>query len=721
MTNFRAGEAFANSFMRGFGIVDEAMARRRQEQRIKDEIEARKQEREFNRTMRAQENARAAARAEREKTDYLDRRARQALLDESNATIAEVGFDNLTDEQIARYATVNPRIQAEIDKDAAMAERIANVRAAQGIYQAQTPSDEGGLSAGVAGVAGVSAPEAAADEAAATAQNLFAPALGLQEATIGELRQGSPGTVDSAPDAGRVSSPSPFGGPLGLPSKREARSFEQTTVQLPADRYYSQEELDSIQDPAEKKAALESNDAVIAEAQAAARSPRSNQLTPAAQFQEGAEAIAGPVRQQIEAYVAEYEAFVNSPRDSKFFALAAENPTAASQQYFQTRNTVKSVNPELARQVDQQMVPVLNRYSAQLAEQAAAAPAGSPEQRRYMQSLNNVQHSRMQIAESQPLAARIAGIRGGLKLGDTTRIGDVQAVFEDPLRPRYPTGTRPSTQVRGAATIAGRVNSATKRLSDRQIEALLTLSDEGYIDGPTAQTVMMTGQWPPGKDPNTITKITETNGYAIAWPESGNPYIVPSLSHRVTNPEEFVAKEKSGSDQPDRTFNMDKLDTIVQGAKIQNPAMTPEYEAALRSFMLDFAPKLRQSHYLDSEENLLLLGKMYMQSQVLAHQSQDDGMWLTGWFGAKDRTPEELFFNPAMREEYARNFESRPVNIPERLLQQPLDATAIRSELKTSGILAGTYTDEQIDQMTEIQLNYLANLLWQDPAEFGKE
>ena len=706
MPNYRAGQAFADSFMRGFSFVDQIHARRRQEKRLDEQLEEQKRQREFDRTMRAQENARAASREQDRRTAEQDRRDRQAALDESNAAIASRGFDDLTDEEIAKWATVNPRIQAEIDKDEAMRERIEAYRTAQGIAQA-------GLTESVTGTSSEGNPGVEmADAASESAINLFEPAVSLQEATLAEVRQASP-EGDVIPEPVGPTTSNRFGGALGLPTSkpRQQAESDQLTVQLPGDRYYSPEEIDKIEDPVEKQAALESTDQVIAEARNKARSPRESQLRPPGQFQEGAGVLADQVNEQITTTVAEYDAFVNNPRDSSFFKLAASEPAAASQQYFQTRNTVYAQNPKLAAQVDAQMVPVLNRYEEQLRGEAANYPAGSTEARRYQQSLANVQKSRATIAKTQPSPVTVADIRGGLKLGDTQRVQSVQSVANDPSRPRVPYGTRSSGETRAAATVAGRVRPGQNRLSDKQIEALILLQDEGRIDSATAQTVMMTGMWPPGKDPSAIKSITTVNGWAVAMTEGGGWYMVPELSNPTPRKE---TSSQSDADR-NRTFTTDKLDKIMEGAKTYSPELAPEYEQALRGFILDYAPRLRQSHYLDSEENLMLLGRMLMSAQEASHISKNDGI-IFGWGGEKDREPEELFFNQEMRLEYVKEYDMRPVVVPERLMQQGLNAEAIRSELLTSQMLAGVVSDAEINKMSEADLVWIANILFQDAS-----
>lgn len=705
MANYRAGQAFASSFMQGFSFVDEIHARRRQEKRLDEQLEEQKRAREFDRTMRAQQNARAAAQEQDRRTSFEDAQTRQAALDRSNARIAEVGVGGLTDEEIAEFATVNPRIQAELDRDEAMRKRVEAVRTAQGIAQA-------GLSESVTGVTADTPIHQAAAEASEAAVNLFEPAVSLQEATLGEVRQASP-EGDLVEDPGPVASSSPFGGPLGLPTKkaRVQRDVDRMTVQLPADRYYSPEEIEAIEDPAEKQRALESTDQVITEARNKARSPRESQLTPPAQFQEGAGVLAEQTNKVITDTIAEYDAFVNSPRDSKFFKLAAEQPAAAAQQYFKTRNTVYANNPELAAQVDAQMIPVLNRYEAELRAEASNYAPGSTEQKRYQQSLANVQKSRATVAKTQPSPVTVADIRGGLKLGDTARVQSLQSVANDPNRPTVPYGTRAPGEARAAATVAGRIRPGQNRLSDKQIESLILLQDEGLIDSATAQTVMMTGMWPPGKDPNAVKSITTVNGYAVAMLEGGGWYMVPELSNPTPRKTTSSAEEA----ERDRTFTTQKLDKIVEGARTYNPEMTPEYEEAVRGFILDYAPRLRQSHYLDSEENLMLLGRMLMSAQEASFKSKNDG-WIFGWGGQKEREPEELFFNQAMRLEYVKEYDMRPVVVPERLMQQGLNAEAIRSELLTSQMLAGAVSDEEIKKMSEADLVWIANILFQDAS-----
>lgn len=721
MANYRAGNAFASSFMQGFSFVDTAMANRRREAMLAERLEEEKKQREFTNSLATQQNERAAQTARRQETTFRQNLEKQELLDESNARFAEVGGDitQLTDEELANYATVNPQIQAAINQNREQKRRVQAVRDMQELSRQQTGA---GLSESVAaqGSGSQSAPLEAANEASESAISLFEPAESLQTATADEIRR----FRADRQDQGVAASVGNFFEDAGDAIVRQPEL--RGGVPFPADRYTSQEELDAMEDPAQIQAAVEETRKLFEEAEALARRPQHNTLAESIQtstrqtaIEQGAVEMSEPIQQRINEAVDMYDTFVNEPQRSKFNQLASESPARASQQYFETRNTVDVANPDLAKQVDRRMVPVLDRYEGQLVDKALSYPAGSRERLLHTQTLRNVQKSRAVIAGQQPSAAQQAEVHApGLKIGDTQRVQNVNAVLFDPERPRVPHGTRPASNVRAATTVVNRISPSTTRLSDRQIESLLVLADENMIDAATAQTVMMTGQWPPGKDPNSIKAITSVHGYAFGELEGGGMIFMPEYSKRdITSGK--LRDEVAEGDVQDRTFSLDKMNTVIEGARIQNPNMTDEMASGYRNFILDYAPRLRGELNLDSEENLLLLGKMLAQSDELARDSQTDGLPLVGWFGAKDREMEEIFFSPQMRVEYAVNFEKRPVRVSERMLQQDWDTEAIRSELLTSGVLNNRMSEQQIKSLGETDLAWIAVVLWGSPDQMG--
>jgi len=728
--------SFTDSFIKGYSFIDSINARRRQEEKLDQRLEEESKARVYQRSRQDRIDA------ERTEDRALKAEDRQNMIKGE-----ELAASGASPEELVPYVAFSPSA-ANIVKEARRRGELAEAAETLGtIGNAPTQSVAGGFGPQLGGQAPVTeSPVTSLEDTQLPSGEgtAFAPARTpdtslqtLSEESVqrfqpdyqerglgGKLLADFAGNIQQGTRMlGNLAESLPVGGPAGGNAQRGPRAAGTAfagEIFVPSEFIDPQSEAYLSASPRERAEIERANTEIVEDLEKRAMNPARNKLarpiTLQGRLQEGGELL----RDEIQAYnvrvKSSYSKFINGDADSELEALARQNPAAAAQKYFQDRNTVGEImGKEAMDAVDGRMLPVLDEYAAELVGTVQSLPAGTSEQKRFQDQLRQVQTARAEISRTGTQPAERAGVNpGGMPVGNRTLTDNVMQVVDDPSRPRAPYGTTTEGQTRAAMTVAQRVTGRSK-LTRKQIDAMVLLRDEQIIDPETVRSVLMTGHWPPGKDPNAVTKITTVNGYAVAFTEGGGFHVVPGLS----NPDKPKGDTGKPGEGTSRSFDSATLDVILNGARTVTPNMQPYQEAALKGFMLDFAPVIRQRMNTASEENKMMIGRIVQQSLFLSEQSQNDGF--LGMGGKKDVTPEELFFSQDMRVEYAKEFDQRPVQIPERVFQQQYDAEAIRSELIDSGVLSEYYTPEQIGQLGERDLIYIANVLFADVETFGEE
>lgn len=465
--------------------------------------------------------------------------------------------------------------------------------------------------------------------------------------------------------------------------------------------YVKPAEFAKIADPQERAAVDARNAALIMEQRATARNPARNKLarplSDQGALQEGGELARDEAQRQQNQIVTRYEDFLDT-EDGALDEMAIAEPSAAAVDYFQSRATLAEVRPDMIEAVDRRMIPVLDAYKGELVGSIHAASTGSAEQRQLSTRLRNVNASQNVIAATQPKAARQAEIKPpGLKIGDGPRVNQVTNMLFDPDRPA-PASVQPG-QLNSAITVAGRIKPA-KRLNDTQIESLAILADAGYLDKATALSVMMTGHWPPGKNPNAIRKTFKSGDTTYAQTDGGQVFVLP-------DPVGVAKRNRKDKEPVDRSLGEEQIKSILLGAA--STGMDESRNGQVIGMMSDHAGWIRKHYNTDSQESMLAAGRSFGQSIFLSAKEHkrmaergDDWNPFT-WEGDAP-TQEQIFLNPALRRELAGEYESRPVPMPAVGERSDLDlepfkrglAEGVHGERLREDFNSGTMTEKDI-------------------------
>jgi hypothetical protein len=774
MANSLGYNAFAQSFMQGFSFVDQSFRSRRDEKRLDARIKEERDQRKFMRDMATDRNTRAQAQEDRLQEAFDQQQADRELQDEAAAVYSEKGPDGMSSEELRKYGRYSPRVQAELDKRTKRGEMAETARTLHDLRQG------GGLAAGVGaagqqpgvagqqpGVAGQqpgveapqSAPVAAAAEAAETSQSLFAPNRGessLEEVDFDEFRdysqryqtQGLWGQIketvagvgahaldvvaDINPvavgyrgaDAGMAAL---TGADETVPSADLGASFG-GNLHVPADKWHSEEEIQGM-DQAGRDRAMASNRAVVANYEQRAASINGTKLVPNITTVGSLADVGKQNREDAIAYQSNalntFEAYVNDPTGSSLQAALEGSPDAGLAMYYEMRNTVEAVNPQLASKVDENMVPVMSDQFHRNGETIRNAPAGSLEQKRAIRKQSNLVETYNEIYDTQLSYNLQAGVTGGLKPGDGQRVQQLTAVVNNPNRPRPIAGAMPQARYNSALTVAGRI-SPNRRLNDKQIDALVTALDLKMIDTPTFESVLMTGSWPPGKDPNGIKTMMKGNdGYIYATTNSGGLQIIPTA--------------KAGGKFESEEFTTENLANITRGVAVaigSEEKMTPEISAAVTSFVVNNAALLRNTFTVNSEEQQLLMGHLIHNAYIAREHDIDENYG--NWYGgsrSEDAPPlSEYVFNTDMRRGLLKDLANQTgkpidlVQVPARIRESNFDHQAARNaiaegELAHLGFMPGTensYSPRDLEEITYFGLELQERLI-QDQAQMNNQ
>ena len=734
-----AQNAFANSFMQGFSFVDQIQARKKADARLEQQLKEEREEKAFQRKRQVSADQRLSTVFEQGQQDRTNR-----LEDEKNAEDGDafvLANPKATADELAQFPH-SPLARQRIATLNARGEFASAVTEVQGLRNqgggaAQTqPQSNGAQSpASLSDVVAQNAPAMnatglptmnaqeradhaqliAEEEGTASISNQgfgFAPSRGqdsLQEVDVDELSKFDPAYKEQGAFGKAGSKIAGFGAQI-------SRGFEDIfvnpqdpltrgtganigdefsgTVQVPADRYTSEEEFAEMSDPREIAAARAENERVAVEYAEAGRKPRAFSLgswsRQGAQLETSDQARVVAVRQEQQA-VRRTEQFLDPSTTSPMEELALKDPTAATVMYFQDRATLENANPDMMLAMDRRMLPIVDTAVEQMRIDGLQYGDG-PKGRAHQQKLAQLMDSRNKIAKGQPSISKTAGIRnGGVSPGDAPR---VQQVMDEIYNPERPTAAyHANAQLGAAATTAMRV-TPNKRINEKQIEALAILAESGWIDKPTAMSVMMTGQWPPGKNPNGIKKIQEAGDTVYALTEDGGYFVLQSGKNGGANGE-----------VPSREIGEDQVNWATAGMRAYNPNMSDRDAQDMLRLMYTEPGWVRSRFNVTSQEDMRKLGYLVMESKSLAGDKykdmQDGFLWFDG--NTKDApTWKQVLMDEQMRSSIATDLDLEYTPIPEIKDTSGYDIESMRQTLREGRLgpdgvkLADSLTDEEV-------------------------
>jgi len=446
--------------------------------------------------------------------------------------------------------------------------------------------------------------------------------------------------------------------------------------------------------PADIKAASDRNFAITADYVKQGRRPRAMDLD--AYSRQGA-ALAASDDARRAAIAAENAAVATATEfldpattgNSQLTQMAMEDPKAATVKYLETRATLQDANPGLAAQMDAAMLPVLDQAEQDLTDEVRQMDPNTPKGRQALNSLAHLQDSRDTIAKSGPSISQQAGINSsGLKVGDHPRVQSVADAMFDEARPVETQVT--AAQVNSATTVANRI-TPTKRLNERQIDSLAVLAQAGYIDKPTALSVMMTGQWPPGKNPNGIAKIQEAGGNVYALTEAGGVMV--------------LQRAKGTGAVPNREIGNDQLKWVGEGIKSTFPNIEDQNLHQLQNILYENPAWVRSRFNVTSQEDMRKLGAMIAESKIMAGKKyaelKDGFLWFDG--NTKEApTVNQILMDPVLRDKLANEFEMQYIPLPEMKDLDGIDEEQVRQAAREGRM--GPTAAENADQYTNEQL-----------------
>jgi hypothetical protein len=731
--NSFSANAFMNNFAAGFSFVDDIKRNKRDEARLETRLEEERRDRAALR----QRNARRDQVREEERTFNLSERKRLIDLRNKESQVFDLLNDpDVTVDQLAPFSDV-PAAREKIQQLHQRQRVDESLRIASGIPvgQVTAPQGEQGLSDQVTqqtqpGTPGTSE---AANNADPTGEFTFGAPRGLsslqrvseeefnrssrafQEKNffqkVGDVAVGQGAqTLRAVADAAK----SLFtGGEALISTVADVDRVTNTqnvadeftgTISVPADKWTDETEFEAMQasgaSQEEILAAQRANEAITLHYETEGAKPSNFTIpltgaggsVPGAASRQGAALSASDdVRRAAEdierKVVRRYTDFNEAQTDSHMNQLAVQNPKAASALYLSDRATYMAADPTGALKSDRLMVPVMNAAEEDLAAEMSRVDPATAEYQLLKRSMTNLQNSRNIVAGQQPKIATQAGINSqGLKQGDSERVDAVLETVFDSGRPMA-TQHQPDT-VKAAAQVASRVKPGA-RLNEAQIQAISVLAEALWIDKPTAMTVMMTGAWPPGKNPKAITDILERGDYTFAKHQDG------TIS-QMTLPRKF----------PKREIAEDQTKWILEGAESWGMDDNQRNEAI--GLLSDYSGWLRKNYNTNSQESMRAAGRAMGQAVWLSNKERirmsEDGWWnLTD----PDDAPrgEDVFLNPKMRNELSKEHGVRPVPMPAVANRGDLDFEPFRESIAEGAF--GADLAAQADTLTQDQLEYI--------------
>jgi len=717
-----AANAFASNFMTGFSFVDAIKQRKKNEARLEVRLAEERQARSFVRRRTIERDKQV--REDRAFTsEERERSARERGAREKGERLAL--DSDTTDEELLEVAPFSPAAAAELKR------RVGTERFKEAMRGVQTIGQAGGGSAvtqsqrpptlseqvtqpsgsvqaspgNAPGLPSMTPQERAEHDAAIGAQPAATESefgfgrdrgeAGLQEVSeeeqvrfdpefqrkgflgkIGDVVGGQIAqTVRAAGDVASVLGPGSIGpasGVAGAVRTKQNLGQEFTgTVLVPADRFTDADEFAALEAEGDNegiRAASAENVAIFAELKAAGRKASSFTLGRQGAVLSGSDTQRRAAIQQQNSAIDRAEKFLNPTSDSTFDELAEADPRAAAVQYLQDRATLEGVRPDLMRRMDNRMVPVLNAVEADLINNISSVDTNSSEGRQQQRVLSTLQSSRDTIARSGPSVSQQAGINSqGLKVGDQTRIEQVTDTIFDPGRPVVTQHTPGA--VNAAVAVTSRI-TPNRRLNEVQIQGLATLAEMGYINKPTALSVMMTGAWPPGQNPNGIKSIQEAgdNVYGIT---NGGGLIVLQRG-----------KNKNDDAIPNREFGQEQFDLIEQGIRSSLPNITDENVGSLHGMIMQDPGWFRSRFNTTSQEDMRRIGLIMSQSLILSGKKFTE--LEDGWFTNTKLAPSTraVMMNETMRDALANEFDVEFIPTPAIKDTTGIDVEGIRQNAR---------------------------------------
>jgi hypothetical protein len=305
---------------------------------------------------------------------------------------------------------------------------------------------------------------------------------------------------------------------------------------------------------------------------------------------------------------------------------AAEDPAGSAQLWLNDRATVESVDLALAQNVDRRMVPVFNEYEQALKQEVMAMAPGSVEESHGIRRLAELQRSRNVIAESAPSVPVTAGINyQGINIGNQRLTDNVMAVYNDPSRPVRST-PHEQPKINAALTMVGRIKPSAKRLTHKQIEALVIAGEAGALNSKTMETLLLTGTLPPPVAPSFTTKEFDGNLYGF-YDNSPNPILlIKGKPEPLPEPSGTRTSRSGGSYEPEE-LNTENMEWMVRGAQTLYPDVDPRL---VEGFVQDNVADFRRRYSFNSQESMMQLGKAAAQYVILPPMEAQrlDDRWL---------------------------------------------------------------------------------------------
>lgn len=224
--------------------------------------------------------------------------------------------------------------------------------------------------------------------------------------------------------------------------------------------------------------------------------------------------IAAAKQQQAHARdtVASYRGFVD-PKDeagADLRRLAAEDPVAASLEFFKDYNTLKKLDPNTLAIASREFKPVIDQATRQIGAQVHKLPIGAngriqntPETRATMKNFNEVLELGQQMSDEYRADLQASIRRGVMPVGNSELATNVANIVSNTPAPATPATNE---QLRAHMTMAQRaVNSVTggsRNLSTKQVESLGWLVKRNYISQQGFEKFLATGSFGDANSPD---------------------------------------------------------------------------------------------------------------------------------------------------------------------------------------------------------------------------
>jgi hypothetical protein len=424
-------------------------------------------------------------------------------------------------------------------------------------------------------------------------------------------------------------------------------------VYVPDAEYYSDEELEEITDPDARQLAIESNvqlrDNIIKRGRAPENNILKGPLSEQGAILRGGDAVRIEAERAQTAALSRWNGF--NEGTGGMVDRAAEDPAGSAQLWLNDRATVESVDLALAQNVDRRMVPVFDQYEQALKEEVSTMQAGSVEQTHGIRRLSELQRSRNVIAESAPSVPVTAGINyQGMNVGNQRLTANVMAAYNDPSRPTRST-PHEQPRINAALTMVGRIKPSAKRLTHKQIEALVIAGEAGALNSKTMETILLTGTLPPPVAPSFTTREFDGNLYGF-YENSPDPILLIKGKPEPLPAPTGSRTSGSGVGAAGEELNTENMEWMVRGAQTLYPEVDPRL---VEGFVQDNVAEFRRRFSFNSEESMMQVGKIAAQFIILPPKEAQrlDDRWLG--LGTAKNAPDSqtLWENPALMAQVA--------------------------------------------------------------------